>query len=431
MNINRNNFEAFFLDYYDGKLNSDQIKELFLFLNEYPDLKESFESYENISLISDNNIIFENKESLKKTEIVPAGFINSTNYETIFTADMENDLSAEESETLKLFLQSNPHLNETYHLFKLTRLKPDLSLTFENKSALKKQEIVTIDFINESNYEHYFTAAFENDLTKEENQKLELFLSKNPHLQKEYSLFSQTKIIPDTSIIYENKSALKKFIIAPASKNRNNIYRIAAVAASVLMIFGIYLLFNNYQHAEKTASLSMVRNHYSWSANNNSINNHSPHIIPDANTLKIYTANNTKNPILPVKRLLPSHNQQIPINDYLDNPLIFNSGIDSLININNSIMANNNTLPPNKTSEPLSVGKYMVNIFRKQVNQTFKDFNQPAQRLNGWDIAQAGISGFNKITNSNIQLKRDASKPENSYALIGKNFSITKNYSGN
>ncbi len=66
MEINKNNYEAFFLDYYDGNLPAEQVAVLLLFVEQHPELKEEFESFENITLEDLPSIGFDNKSSLKK-----------------------------------------------------------------------------------------------------------------------------------------------------------------------------------------------------------------------------------------------------------------------------------------------------------------------------------------------------------------------------
>ena len=62
--INKNNYEAFFLDYYEGNLTTEQVAELLLFIEQHPEHKEEFESFENISLVPEKNS-FSVKSSLK------------------------------------------------------------------------------------------------------------------------------------------------------------------------------------------------------------------------------------------------------------------------------------------------------------------------------------------------------------------------------
>ena len=65
MSININNYEIYFIDYFDGNLPEEVVAELMLFLEANAELKEEFESFENINLTQDK-IVFEDKSSIKK-----------------------------------------------------------------------------------------------------------------------------------------------------------------------------------------------------------------------------------------------------------------------------------------------------------------------------------------------------------------------------
>lgn len=138
MEINRNNYEIFFLDYMDGNLDRAMVAELLIFVEENPDLKEEFEDFELISVPVESSIIFEDKNSLKKNHVTGVDNINSTNYQNYFIASIENDLSAEELNQLKLFLKKNPSLTKEYKLFENTFLKPDKKIVFADKKSLKR-----------------------------------------------------------------------------------------------------------------------------------------------------------------------------------------------------------------------------------------------------------------------------------------------------
>jgi hypothetical protein len=66
MNINRENYEAYLLDYFEKELDPATVAELMLFLELNPDLKADFEEFENISLVPDTNIGFPTNTALKK-----------------------------------------------------------------------------------------------------------------------------------------------------------------------------------------------------------------------------------------------------------------------------------------------------------------------------------------------------------------------------
>ncbi len=139
MNINRNNYEIYFLDYYENNLAPEQVAELMVFLEANPDLKEEFESFETLSLVQDGEQ-FEDKNSLKKKTYKSSGQINSYNYEEWMVAAVEGDLSENEIEELNLFLSLNPDAKLEYNLFKKAVLTPD-NVEVKDKESLKKKGV--------------------------------------------------------------------------------------------------------------------------------------------------------------------------------------------------------------------------------------------------------------------------------------------------
>lgn len=138
MKISRKNYEAYFLDYRENNLKPDQVAELLIFLEQNPDLKDEFESFETIQLTPEQNIRFVQKDSLKKKEMIPTDHINRSNYEEFMVAGLEGDLSENDRVELKAFTELNPPAKLEYNIFRKTFLKPDLSIQFENKEKLKK-----------------------------------------------------------------------------------------------------------------------------------------------------------------------------------------------------------------------------------------------------------------------------------------------------
>lgn len=137
MNINRNNYELFFIDFFDGNLTDAQKHELDLFLAENSDLKEEFDSFEIISVDSDA-AAFSQKHELKKKEIVEVSGINEENYEQYFVAFYEDDLNDEEKKLLISFIDSNPRLRKEFDLHGSLIIEPN-NVTFVNKDLLKKK----------------------------------------------------------------------------------------------------------------------------------------------------------------------------------------------------------------------------------------------------------------------------------------------------
>jgi len=135
MKISKHNYESFFLDYHEGNLSEELKQEVLVFLDSHPELKEEFESFEIISL-TEKPVAFPGKDKLKKN------FVNEYNYKTLFVAYEENDLDAEGKKQVEQFIEVNPGYKPELEILKQTKILPDYSIRFENKSSLKKGGLV-------------------------------------------------------------------------------------------------------------------------------------------------------------------------------------------------------------------------------------------------------------------------------------------------
>jgi len=127
--ITRNNYELYIIDFYDGKLNKVQEEELHNFLNQNPDLKSEFELFSNVSLEAEP-VVFKDKNSLKKSD-------DSVTERLI--AYFENDLSASEKKVVDQQLKSDPELARELEIVRKTRVLPDYTILFGDKSKLKRE----------------------------------------------------------------------------------------------------------------------------------------------------------------------------------------------------------------------------------------------------------------------------------------------------
>ncbi len=243
MNINRHNCEAVFLDYYEKNLSPVEVAEVLFFLEENPELKEVFESYEAICL-EHEKINFPDKESIKKKysgeeiSAILSSDITRTNCEQFFIANAEGILSSNQKEKLNLFLLQYPELKKEYELFLQCKLSAE-KIYFEGKESLKKE------LITKENREEYFVRSVENDLNLSEQNALNIFLAKNPEYKKEFEIFSKT-IFPVEVISFEGKSSLKKMerkpVFVSIFSQRATYY---AAAAVILLLVGLFFIFKN------------------------------------------------------------------------------------------------------------------------------------------------------------------------------------------
>ena len=142
--VDKYNYEAFFLDYWENRLTEQQEAELFRFLKANPDLRPVFESFEGIRIDPETDILHPNKENLKSDIIEGSAGINAGNYEEYLIAASENDLDEQEHRHLDAFLHKNPAIKSEFRLFRLARMKADDDILFSHKDKLYQKASGTI-----------------------------------------------------------------------------------------------------------------------------------------------------------------------------------------------------------------------------------------------------------------------------------------------
>jgi hypothetical protein len=136
MQIDRSNYEIWFIDWLDGNLNSLQTEQLKLFLNENPDLREEFNDLTPVTL-SSTGVLFRNKDLLKKSppDLSPLQF------EYLCAACLENDLSDNQKSELKEIADAYPDKKRTFDLMQKTRIIPP-KVSYKHKYILRKRTAV-------------------------------------------------------------------------------------------------------------------------------------------------------------------------------------------------------------------------------------------------------------------------------------------------
>lgn len=126
--IDRNNYEAFYLDYLEGNLSKENSARLKLFLEENPDLKAELEEFEMVE-VSPEPVVQFNKELLKKN-------ITNNNIEDYIIASIEEQISTDDEIELQEFLKKTPEAQKLANRYKKTIL-PKLTIFYPHKNKLK------------------------------------------------------------------------------------------------------------------------------------------------------------------------------------------------------------------------------------------------------------------------------------------------------
>lgn len=152
--INRNNYEAYFMDYLEGNLNSRQEDDLRVFLKNNPDLKQELDEFKNIPLIEED-ILYPNKDALKKQlTISEQGY---TIFDELSIASLEGELSESQTSKFYQFMEDFPDKKKEYAQYEKTVLKPDKKLRYPDKSDLKKGK--SLPLYRHSVYRYWTLAA--------------------------------------------------------------------------------------------------------------------------------------------------------------------------------------------------------------------------------------------------------------------------------
>jgi len=154
MNISRNNYEVWFIDYYDGHLSDKAQEQMFQFLDEHPDLRSEFEQYSQIKL-ERSTVSFSDKKLLRKDESDIKEF-NDKN----LIAFLEGDLNENQRKSFDKKIQSSSELTNEYRLFQLTKLSPETKSEFEGKKSLIQPITISLYKKNSSKWLIRIAAIF-------------------------------------------------------------------------------------------------------------------------------------------------------------------------------------------------------------------------------------------------------------------------------
>lgn len=128
--------------------------------------------------------------------------INRNNYEPYFIDYLDGILDEKLVDDFLEFLQQNPDLKEELSLFNSVHIEPE-ELDFDKKELMFKE-----NFDLEKEFNKAAVSLIEGDISEEDKEKFENYISNHPEKEKDIALFKATKLKPDTSITFRKKSKL-------------------------------------------------------------------------------------------------------------------------------------------------------------------------------------------------------------------------------
>ena len=138
MDINRNNYEEYFLLYADDELSKAERKIVEVFVKENPEFREEFCMLKLTINIPDDEIKLEDKTFLFKNESF--FIINKNNYEEAFIHYHDNELSEKEKLETENFVAQHPGLKSEFDLIGKAKLFSETSIVYPDKKELYRKE---------------------------------------------------------------------------------------------------------------------------------------------------------------------------------------------------------------------------------------------------------------------------------------------------
>ncbi|PWD99718.1 hypothetical protein [Marinilabilia rubra] len=135
-NISRENYEIWFVDYLDGKLDESSKMEFFVFLETNPDLADELKSFESLELEAEE-VSFSTKSQLEKSE---ADFMEMSSSDYLLVKQMEEGLNDGEEQELATKIKEDESLIKRGKQFQLTRLYSE-TVSFPAKASLIHRKI--------------------------------------------------------------------------------------------------------------------------------------------------------------------------------------------------------------------------------------------------------------------------------------------------
>jgi hypothetical protein len=323
--------------------------------------------------------------------------IDRSNYEIWFIDWVDGNLNRLQAEQLKLFLDQNPDLREEIN--DLAPVNPPSSgISFRHKEQLKKSP----SDISLSQFEYLCAAYLENDLTNSQQAELLEIVDRYPDKKKTFDLMHRT-ILARERVAYKHKKLLLK---------RTEFQKvIRLLVTGITSAAAIALVIITFSVIHGTTELKINRSAHNFKPDTT---------LQRQSTVKKATITLTDIKPVPAEKVgenrivkfnkkqnsLATNSMPAPIDDSLFTKSDYRKitinkapvyqhvdmakGItgDSLIAFNPSINI------PDAEDERGRVGKFISKTFREKI---LRENPPPDSPLKGYEIAEAGINGLNKL----------------------------------
>lgn len=329
-----------------------------------------------------------------------------TNYEIWLVDYLDGTLDTGRQRELLLFLDENPDIREELSdMLKYRIIQPVEK--FSCKNSLKKTQAD----LSESQFELLCVAASENDITEDQKSELDEIIDGNPEKRKIAEQIRRIKLVPPLAE-YRYKSRLKKLTL-PQKIIRYSVISISAAAAILVLVT---ILRNPVLTVPDNQLLATSND----TVHKESVTTHKPENFitrqPElvADNVNHAAAKKDHN----IQEGIKSDNQAILVSEKTETAsslsFIRNSEI-SKIDYSRSVSLSNNEIsrtlvainlipvPDIPEEERPGLNESITRFFREKI---FKSETKEKGSLKGYEIADAGINGLNRLFGWEMSLEK-------------------------
>jgi hypothetical protein len=338
--------------------------------------------------------------------------IDRSNYEIWIIDWLDGNLNTNQAEQLKLFLNANPDLREEFDDLGNISIKPEVN-PYPNKNQLKKE---TTD-LPVSQFEYLSVGYFENDLSQDQKAELQEIINKDSEKKSVFELIGKTRLSP-VPVSYKHKNLLIKRTLT------YKIIRLSVIglsaAAAIAVMFLVYQVIPKAS-TDRIASVTQI-------IQADSSKKKSPdEVIPD-NAIAVKEIVQPKKQSIKMiavahKNLTVAPNQNAviaaPVDSLVrntDNQSIQKADIHAVEKITlttensaeNLIALHSTPVIAIEDDGRSKLNKFIAKTFREKI---LKEKIRKDTPLKGYEIAEAGVTGLNKLLGWEMAL--DEKKDEN------------------
>lgn len=176
--------------------------------------------------------------------------INRENYEVFFVDYLDGNLNEQQISELQAFLALNPDLKDELNDIDTVKLQP-AEIQFQHKDSLKKS--VPPVTAKQATFEELCVAKLEGELSASESAHFEEITKNDEAKRKEFLLFTKTRLVADTSIVFPNKQKLKrKAAVLFLGANQHWTAAVMSIAATLLLFAWGYFMYFETQTIDQS-----------------------------------------------------------------------------------------------------------------------------------------------------------------------------------